>query len=182
MAFCRWRQVAAASQLALALVGCAAATPPAEPEVTTVPTVQVPESLGPSDEPEPTGEPEPADEARSLPLTVTEMDLEGVPPSRSTRGGGGDGSSQPRPVTIVKARSAFRDGMVAYKQGDYAGARKHFEAAYGLMPRDPMLFNLARTALKQGDHAAACRYYGQWRATPKGKTAPPHPELDRACP
>ena len=81
-----------------------------------------------------------------------------------------------------RAKAAFTIGMEAYRKGDYAAARRHFEAAYALEPRDPMLFNLAQAALRQGDMAAACRYHRLWKATPRGQTSPSNPTLDVSCP
>lgn len=72
---------------------------------------------------------------------------------------------------IDRAKEMFRAGTTAYSQGDYTSARKYFEEAFKADPADALLYNLARTAEKQGDRNGACQYYRQWRATPMGASA-----------
>jgi hypothetical protein len=74
-------------------------------------------------------------------------------------------------ANIDRAKRAFREGATSFAQGDYATARRFFEEAYNLEPRDPVLYNMAMAAEKQGDRVFACRYYRQWRATPHGSTS-----------
>jgi len=108
------------------------------------------------------------------------QDQDGCPEAKP--GGGKAASGAGTASQLQRARQAFMDGLHAYEQGDYTAARKHFEAAYALAPRDPILFNLARTAFQQGHRQAACRYYRKWKATPRGKTGPSDTSLDKACP
>lgn len=69
-------------------------------------------------------------------------------------------------TNVNRAKQAFRDGATAYAQGDYVTARRFFEEAYNLEPRDPVLYNIAMAADKQGDRKYACMYYRKWQATP----------------
>jgi hypothetical protein len=69
-------------------------------------------------------------------------------------------------ANLDRAKRAFREGATAFAQGDYATARKHFENAYNLEPRDQVLYNIAMCAEKQGDRKYACQVYKKWRATP----------------
>jgi len=71
-------------------------------------------------------------------------------------------------ANIDRAKLAFREGAVAFAQGDYVTARKYFEEAYNLEPRDLVLYNIAVCADKQGDRKYACQYYRQWRSTASG--------------
>jgi len=69
-------------------------------------------------------------------------------------------------TNLSRAKQAFRDGAVAFAQADYVTARRHFEEAYNLEPRDAVLYNIAMAADKQGDRKYACMYYRRWQATP----------------
>ncbi len=85
-------------------------------------------------------------------------------------------------ANIDRAKLAFRQGAIAYAQGDYVGARRYFQEAYNLEPRDMVLFNIAQSAEKQGDHKFACQTYQQWRLTAGGSTSSNRiPALD-TCP
>lgn len=85
-------------------------------------------------------------------------------------------------ANIDRAKQAFREGATAFAQGDYAKARKHFEDAYNLEPRDQVLYNIAVCAEKLGDRRYACQYYRQWRATPHGSTSPNSIPSLETCP
>jgi len=85
-------------------------------------------------------------------------------------------------ANIDRAKRAFHEGATAFAQGDYAKARKHFEDAYNLEPRDPILYNMAVCAEKQGDRRYACQYYRQWRATRAGSTSPNSIPSLETCP
>jgi hypothetical protein len=74
-------------------------------------------------------------------------------------------------ANLDRAKRAFREGATAFAQGDYATARKHFEDAYALEPRDQVLYNIAVCAEKQGDRKYACQIYRKWRATTVGSTS-----------
>lgn len=74
-------------------------------------------------------------------------------------------------TNLSRAKQAFRDGATAFAQGDYVTARRFFEEAYNLEPRDPVLYNLVVTTEKQGDRKHACMYYRKWLATPHGTTS-----------
>lgn len=74
-------------------------------------------------------------------------------------------------ANIDRAKLAFRDGATAFAQADYATARRYFEEAYNLEPRDALLFNIANAADKQGDRTFACQYYRRWQATPTAATS-----------
>lgn len=68
-------------------------------------------------------------------------------------------------TNLSRAKQAFRDGATAFAQADYVSARRFFEEAYNLKPRDALLYNLAVTTEKQGDRKYACLYYRKWQAT-----------------
>lgn len=68
-------------------------------------------------------------------------------------------------TNLNRAKQAFREGATAFAQGDYVTARRFFEEAYNLEPRDPVLYNMAMAADKQGDRKYACMYYRKWQAT-----------------
>ncbi len=85
-------------------------------------------------------------------------------------------------ANIDRAKLAFREGAMAYAQGDFVTARRYFQEAYNLEPRDMVLFNIAQSAEKQGDHKFACQTYKQWRLSPGGSTSSNRiPALD-TCP
>jgi tetratricopeptide (TPR) repeat protein len=85
-------------------------------------------------------------------------------------------------AAIDRAKVAFRDGATAFAQGDYAKARKHFEDAYKMEPRDPVLYNIAVCAEKLGDRKSACQTYRQWRATSHGAASPNSIPSLETCP
>ena len=84
--------------------------------------------------------------------------------------------------TVDMAKAVFRQGTTAYSQGDYAQARKYFEEAYKIDPADALLYNLARTADKQGDRQGACQYYRRWRSTSGGASATYNISQLETCP
>lgn len=85
-------------------------------------------------------------------------------------------------ANIDRAKRAFHEGATAFAQGDYVKARKHFEDAYNLEPRDAILYNIAVCAERQGDRKYACQYYRQWRSTPTGSTSPNSVPSLETCP
>jgi hypothetical protein len=85
-------------------------------------------------------------------------------------------------ANIDRAKLAFREGATAYAQGDYVKARKYFEEAHNLDPHDMLLFNIAQSAEKQGDHQYACQRYRQWRSTANGSTSPNRIPALETCP
>ena len=82
----------------------------------------------------------------------------------------------------VLAKRAFKEALLASQRGDFAQARRQFEEAYRILPGDLVLFHLAATALGQGDHDAACRYYKQWQASPRAQVKPQRISALDACP
>ncbi len=173
--------------VALGAFGCSTAAPPEQPGDVVGPLVDVSECSGPQCPGEAPVARRPADLPIAL-RAVEDGDGDGVsdaddqcPELPENVDGFKDDDGCPDTKTD-RAKEAFTIGMEAYRKGDYAAARRHFEAAYALEPRDPMLFNLAQAALRQGDMAAACRYHWLWKATPRGQTSPSNPTLDVSCP
>nr|WP_276076147.1 tetratricopeptide repeat protein [Polyangium mundeleinium] len=82
----------------------------------------------------------------------------------------------------VLAKRAYKEAVLASQRGDLAVARRQFEEAYRILPGDRVLFQLATTALGQGDHDAACRYYKQWQASPTAQAKPQGISALDACP
>jgi Tetratricopeptide repeat len=87
-----------------------------------------------------------------------------------TMNGFEDGDGCPD-ANIDRAKLAFREGATAYAQGDYVKARRYFEEAFNLEPRDMLLFNIAQVSDKQGDRQHACLRYRQWRSSPSGSSS-----------
>lgn len=85
-------------------------------------------------------------------------------------------------ANIDRAKLAFREGATAFAQGDYVTARRYFQEAYNLEPRDLVLYNIAQSAEKQGDHKFACQTYQQWRSTAGGSTSQNRIPALETCP
>ncbi|MDI3283173.1 tetratricopeptide repeat protein [Polyangium sp. 15x6] len=103
------------------------------------------------------------------------------PDEPENRDGFEDEDGCPETPKILAAR-AFKEAILASNRGDFAEARRRFEEAYRILPGDVVFFHLATTALAQGDHAAACRYYRQWSASPTAQTKPRTISALDACP
>ena len=66
----------------------------------------------------------------------------------------------PDPTTtdLQKARELFMQGVSAYSEGRYEDSRDALEAAYALVPKPQILYNLAMVEEKLGNTAAACKH------------------------
>lgn len=128
------------------VVGClaACATPKAE--------VAVVELVPPVTAPMGSAEPESTDEA-APPPDKKEKDR---PPEAHVEA--------PDPARN-EARRLFQLGAEAYDRGDYAGAQKHFQAAYQLVPERALLFNIASCELRLGNTREACQLFRKYVAT-----------------
>ena len=72
--------------------------------------------------------------------------------------------SAPAAVAEDAARGEFDAGRAAYEAGEFGRARAHFEQAYALSARPPLLFNIGRAADSDGDAAAAVAAYERYLA------------------
>lgn len=69
---------------------------------------------------------------------------------------------QPSEAEMVAAKQHFDSGARFFQEGNYSAAQLEFRAAYELSKLPALLFNLGRTAEKQGQKEEALRYYDQY--------------------
>jgi tetratricopeptide (TPR) repeat protein len=68
-----------------------------------------------------------------------------------------------------EAKGQYDQGLAAYERGEYQQAVDCFTRAYDLDPAPILLFNIAQSHWKQGDGAAALRFYRRYlEADPGG--------------
>jgi hypothetical protein len=68
------------------------------------------------------------------------------------------------PDDVAAYQRAVARGAELFAAEDFAGARAQFERAYALHDEPLLLFNIASTYRREGDHAAAIAYYRQFLA------------------
>ncbi|MEZ4432503.1 MAG: tetratricopeptide repeat protein [bacterium] len=66
------------------------------------------------------------------------------------------------PEAAAAAQAAYREGVGAFKAGDYEAALARFEAAHALDPSPILLYNMARANEELGRPAAAIRRFEQY--------------------
>jgi len=66
------------------------------------------------------------------------------------------------PADLATARALFAEGVKAFQAGDLATAEAKFSKAYGVAPRAPVLFNLAKVLMMEGKTREACAAYERW--------------------
>ena len=127
----------------LACSGGAAQTPTAEPA--RVSSVVVPA--------------EPPPEATALSASEDEEEPSPAPVSSQAPR---EAHPNPSAADLATARKLFQEGVQAFQQADYVTARDRFEAAYQIVPKAPVLYNLARAEQQLGNQRKACEYLAAW--------------------
>jgi tetratricopeptide (TPR) repeat protein len=82
-------------------------------------------------------------------------------------------------AAVAQARRHFVAGEAAFKRGDFDAAIREYEAAYALVPRPELLFNIGSAYRRRGetgslaDKRAALEHYRRYlELAPDGKGAP----------
>jgi hypothetical protein len=90
----------------------------------------------------------------------------------STPSGVGAQGTSPTPAAVAGAEQNYNEGVAATERGDFAAARRAFQASYDLNPLPDVLFNVAMCHKALGDLPAAANAFRDYVAVVGGDLSP----------